>query len=328
MKQALKIGVVVLGLLFVLACTGGTEQQKTAASGPPPAPKGRPDLDQFKAAMQSGEIKNIEGPFTIPDDLKMNRDLEYANINGQSLKLDLCEARNLDKPAPAILFIHGGGWSGGRKEEYLGYVLDFAKRGYVAASMTYRFTQVAKYPAQVQDCKCAVRWLRAHADEYHIDKNRIAVMGGSAGGYLALMVGYTDDPALEGDGGNADQSSRVQAVIDGYGPTDFTGPLVRQAPQVTGLMGMKYEQAPDLFRQASPIFYVKSTTPPTVIIHGTIDKTVPISESIALDAKLKEAGVPHVFDRIEGYPHTADSFEGVFEHCSAVIDQFLKENMK
>lgn len=327
MKAALKFGILSLALIFVLACAPGEQAATPEASGPPPAPQGYPDMDQFKAAKERGEVKNVEGPFPVPDEVKLYKDLEYANINGQSLKLDVCVPRNLEKPAPTILFIHGGGWSGGRKEEYEFYVYDFAKRGYVTATMTYRFTQIAKYPAQVQDCKTAVRWLRAHASEYKIDPNRLAVMGGSAGGYLALMVGYSNDPSLEGEGNN-DQSSKAQVVIDGYGPTDFMDPFVRMAPQITGLMGVPYDQNMELYRQASPVQIATKDSPPTVIIHGTIDKTVPIQQSEVLDAKLTELGVPHVFDRIEGYPHTADSFEGVYEHCSGVIDEFLKEHMK
>ena len=331
MKSVLKLSAFLCGLI-VLSASASASADSDILAGAPPVPKGYADMAAMGAARDRGEIKGFGENVTVPDSVEVHKDLVYGKPSGPQREgattLDLYAPKNLDRPAPAIVFIHGGGWSGGGKREYFVYAVDFAKMGYVTASITYRFTNEAPYPAQVQDSKCAIRWLRAHAAEYHVDPNRIAVMGGSAGGYLALMVAYTNDPALEGDGGYADQSSGVQAVVDGYGPTDFTVPFARQAPQVRGLLKKSYDEAPDLFKQASPVYLVAKEAPPTLIIHGTIDRTVPIAQSELLDAKLTELGVTHYFDRIEGWPHTADSFAGVYEHCRFVIDKFLKQSMK
>ena len=145
------------------------------------------------------------------------------------------------------------------------------------ATVGYRLSGEAKYPAAVQDTKCAVRWLRANAAANNMDPNRIAVMGGSAGGYLAMMIGYSSDvPELEGDGGNPGVSSRVNVVVDAYGPTDLTAPIAQTAPQVTSFLGKSYADDPDLFRKASPITYLTPDDPPTLIFQGTVDDTVPV----------------------------------------------------
>ena len=129
----------------------------------------------------------------------------------------------MTQPVPAVLFLHGGAWKGGYRQIYHYYCTKFAEHGFVAATASYRFTGEAPFPAAVEDVKCAVRWLRANAEKRGIDPNKIGVAGGSAGGHLAMMIGYSSDvPELEGKGGHAETSSRVQAVVDLYGPTDLT----------------------------------------------------------------------------------------------------------
>jgi acetyl esterase/lipase len=167
--------------------------------------------------------------------------------------------------------------------------------------------------------------VRANSSTYNINPDSIAVIGGSAGGYLSLMVGYTSDvPELEGDGGNPGVSSRVQAVVDLYGPTDLTTPVAIEAREVRNFLKKTYEEAPDLFLKASPIHYVTKDDPPTLILHGTIDELVPIEQSDALAAKLKELGVPVIYDRLEGWPHTMDAAQAVNERCRFFMDHFLK----
>jgi acetyl esterase/lipase len=231
----------------------------------------------------------------------------------------------IDAPVPGLIFIHGGGWESGGKGDYRYYAVRYAKRGYVAASISYRFVQEAAFPACVQDAKCAVRWMRANADKYHVNPNQIAVIGGSAGGHLAMMAGYSAGvPELEGDGGYAGVSSAVQAVVDFYGPCDLTGPEQRNHPTILKLFGGKtYEETPQQYELASPIRHLDKSDPPTLIFHGTIDDVVPIEQSERLAKQLTELGIPCQYERIEGYPHTMDLARDVNVRCQWFMNRFL-----
>ena len=149
------------------------------------------------------------------------KDLVYAKVDGRELKLDVYWDETAEGTMPLIVCVHGGGWTEGSKDWCP--ALRMVKSGYVAASINYRLSQHAPFPAQIHDCKAAIRWLRAHAKDYHIDPKRIGVWGGSAGGHLVALLGTTGgNKELEGSvGGNMEQSSRVQAVCDFFGPTDL-----------------------------------------------------------------------------------------------------------
>jgi acetyl esterase/lipase len=226
---------------------------------------------------------------------------------------------------PALVFIHGGAWRSGNKNDYRFYCCRYAERGYVAVTVGYRFTQEAPFPAAVNDAKCAVRWLRANAQQYGVDADKIAVLGGSAGGHLSMMVGYSADmPELEGDGGHGGVSSRVQAVVNLYGPTDMTVEFAQDKPVVIEFLGGKqFSEAPELWAQASPMTYVTKDDPPTLILHGTTDDVVPVNQADLLAAKLAEIGVPYVYDRLEGWPHAMDVARDVNDRCLWFMDRFL-----
>jgi acetyl esterase/lipase len=162
--------------------------------------------------------------------------------------------------------VHGGAWKGGKREIYHHYCVKLAEQGYVAATISYRLSNVAPFPAAMQDVKCAVRWVRANAERFHVDPNRIALAGGSAGGHLAMMAGYaTDNPELEGTGGHPEVSSRVQAVVNFYGPTDLTSDFARGSDVVVKFMGgATYDSNPELYRLASPSTRVSPNYPPTL----------------------------------------------------------------
>ena len=232
-------------------------------------------------------------------------------------------------PFPAILFLHGGGWTGGYRQIYHYYCTKFAEHGYVVATASYRLAGEAPFPAAVEDVKCAVRWLRANAKKLGIDPDKIAVAGGSAGGHLAMMIGYSSDvPELEGKGGNADTSSRVQAVVDLYGPTDLTDDFAKSRGEVKRFMGGKtFDEATDAYRLASPVTHVTKDDPPTLILHGSIDSTVPIHQAELLVEKLKNVGVVCEYDRVEGWPHTMDLDANVNRHCMAKMFEFLDKNL-
>ncbi|MFC2002135.1 alpha/beta hydrolase fold domain-containing protein [Chloroflexota bacterium] len=193
-------------------------------------------------------------------------------------------------PIPAIIFIHGGGWDSGDKGDKF-CVIKFsylAAHGLFVASINYRLSGVAPFPAAVEDSKCAVRWLRANADKYNVDPQRIGVAGYSAGGHLAYMVGLVDETAgLEGNGGWEEFSSRVQAVCSYYGPSAFT----RDRPSHVLFLGGHLDEMPEIYKAASPINYVTKDDPPLLLIHGELDETVPYGDSERMYQAYQLAGI-------------------------------------
>ena len=237
------------------------------------------------------------------------KDLEFAKVGGVSLKLDLYLPSARLGPAPLVVWIHGGGWYAGGKAEARFGAPSLVLRGIAVASIEYRLSTQAKFPAQIMDCKGAVRWLRAHAKKYNLDPARFASLGPSAGGHLSALLGTTAGVArLEGTvGGNLNQSSAVMAVVDFYGPTDFfqMGGFHNSAgsPEsvligkpigeiLANLKNPAYAKWVALVRDADPITQVDRSDPPFYIAHGIDDPLVPYTQSTLLQAALKKAGVP------------------------------------
>ena len=325
-KRFAGIGLLIwASLVLSLAVAGATGKKSESA---PEAPGYASPEDVLKAILM-GKVKVLTPMVPIPEGVELTRDIEYGKVGERSLKLDLYRPSEMKGLVPGLIFIHGGGWSGGDKKVYRLHASRYAQRGYVTASIAYRLSGEAVFPAAVEDAKCAVRWMRAEGERYGIDPDNIAVLGGSAGGHLAMMVGYSADVAeLEGDGGHQQVSSRVQAVVNLYGPSDLTVPLAKNSSLVWRFLGgKKYEEAPELYKKASPINYLTKDDPPTLILHGSLDETVPIEQSDTLAAKLKELGLSYTYDRLEGWPHTMDIAEPVFNRCVFFIDEFLAEHM-
>jgi acetyl esterase/lipase len=198
-------------------------------------------------------------------------------------------------PFPAIICLHSGGWVGGDRKQMKGTIEALARRGYVAVSPDYRLAPKDRFPAQIEDCKAVVRWLRANAEKYCINPQRIGAFGFSAGAHLACLLGVTSkDDGLEGESGNAEQSSAVQAVVSFFGPTDFTQPdwskEVRQR-HLEPFLGGPAEAKADVYHRASPMTYVSKNAPPFLFVHGTADDIVPIQQSERMVEKLQQAGV-------------------------------------
>jgi acetyl esterase/lipase len=322
--------VLLAGLLVVLPppLVQGADGGQDAAQ-PPPPPPGFKSPQEVLQAIGAGKVKLITPTKELPEGVVEIKDLEYGKVGERSLKLDLYLPEKRTKSVPGLIFIHGGAWSGGTRDVYRYYTVRYAQRGYVAATISYRLSGEAPFPAAVEDAKCAVRWLRSNAARYQVDPNKIGVIGGSAGGHLAMMVGYSSDLAqLEGNGGHVGVSSRVQAVVDFYGPYDLTTPFARTNRAVVNfLQGKTYDEAPGLFRQASPATYLTKDDPPTLIFHGTIDDTVPIDQADALARKLADLGIPYVYDRLEGWPHAMDLAEAVNERCQFLMNQFFAKHL-
>ena len=261
---------------------------------------------------------------------RVKKDIEFAVVDGHSLKLDLYFAESSD--APLVVWIHGGGWRSGSKAKCM--VSWLAERGFTVASISYRLTDKAIFPAQIHDCKAAVRWLRANAGRYGYSTRKIAVGGSSAGGHLATLLGTTSGvDELEGDvGGNSGQSSAVNAIVDFYGPTDFiqrtrTQPhkTIEEGSPVRLLLGGPGNEKVELARLASPAFHVTSDDPPLLIFHGSKDNKVLMGQSERIVNAYREAGLPVTLHVVDGAGHGGpEFFQG--ENRTRVVE-FLKAHI-
>ncbi len=298
---------------------------KVIAEAPaPPKQKASSLLGMFVAG-GTGRLKIIDLKMPVPENVVVKEDVEYGKVGNRSLLLDLYSPKEVPKPVPGIIFVHGGGWVIRDRKDFRYHALCYAKRGYVATSINYRLAQHAPFPGAVQDVKCAVRWMRANASTLHVDPEKIALVGASAGGHLSLLAAYaTDVPEFEKVGGHPEMDSSVQAVVDLYGPPDMTAGYVRHAAYFIGFFGKDwYRRNRELYRKASPIYHVDSSDPPTLILHGTKDSIVPVEESDRLAAKLEEAGVPYVYDRLDGWPHAMDFALEVNKRFQYFTDAFF-----
>jgi acetyl esterase/lipase len=239
-----------------------------------------------------------------PDAVGTNaeNDVVYSRINGMELRLDIYEpAEASAKPRPAVILIHGGGWSAFDKSTMRGMGGFLSRSGFVAFSVDYRLFKAGenRWPAQLDDVQRAVRWVRANASKYSVDPDHIGAFGHSAGAQLAALLGMEDtrdnsDPPL------AKFSSRVQAVVDVSGPSDFTTNHDPDGDQfLTSFLGASFSQNPQAWRDASPVFHVAKNDAPFLIFHGTKDENVPIAQAQELYDKLKSAGVPVTLIKVD-----------------------------
>jgi acetyl esterase/lipase len=255
----------------------------------------------------------------------------YGHAGGEDLQLDLFAPKDAPGPFPAVVLLHGGGWTAGSHEQMRPLAGSLASQGYVAATVGYRMVPRHRFPAQIQDAKCAVRWLRANAQRYRIDSARIGALGFSAGAHLALLLGLTEaQDGLEGDGGNPEQSSRVQAVINISGPTNLMRP---DWPDTTRLLladflGGPREQLPGLYRAASPVAYVHHGAPPVLTIHGTADAVVPYEQAQLLHSALRKARVRSQLTTLHGKGHGDNWSDKEQQRNAAAILAFLDQNLR
>jgi acetyl esterase/lipase len=266
----------------------------------------------------------------VPDNVAIERDIEYGKAGTTSLKLDVLRPKQPAKtPLPVIVHVHGGGWLGGDKAQGIKLLAPYVASGdYSAVTINYRLSQEAIWPAQIHDCKAALRWVRANAKKYDFDPERIAVWGGSAGGHLVSMLGTTaDQKEFEGNSGTPGQSTRVTCVLDFCGPTDLRNIQPEEKavlPMLRQLLGGMPEEKPEAAKSASPIVFVHKNCPPFLIVHGTADRLVPFQQATIFYDALKAAGVEATLVKIDGGGH--DSPGKLADR--AVVREFLDKHLR
>jgi acetyl esterase/lipase len=275
----------------------------------------------------------------LPEGFVAERDVAYVDGGDDAQVLDIYYAEDVSEAKPLLVWIHGGGWRGGSKNDVPW--MHQLSRGYVVASVEYRFSQTAIFPAQIDDCLAAIRYLRKHAAKYGIDRARVGVGGASAGGHLSALVGTAGGTgSFKPVGGHADFFDGVQAVCDIFGPTDFWT-VIKQAeddPNVKNifqwndgdpyslLIGGGLGEEKERCLAVSPVTYVSEKTPPFLILHGDHDTLVPYAQSVELEEKLKAAGRDVVLQRLPGAGHGGPAFglPAVRELTDRFFDRHLK----
>jgi acetyl esterase/lipase len=278
-----------------------------------------------------GVIVAASSVISAADDPKVKtaNDLVYTKAGDQELKLDLAAPAEGDGPFPGVLVIHGGAWRAGDKAGNRPILAEFAKHGYVAISPQYRFCPKEIFPAQVHDVKAAVRWLRSSAREYKVDTDHIGATGFSAGGHLAMMLGVTGpDDGLEGNVSADAPSSRVQAVVNYFGPADLAAGDFPDAskPLIRDFIGGTPAEQPEAARKASPITFASKDDPPILTLQGTKDPLVPHSQAYRLADALTNAGAPGRVELLVGAGHGwgGGEMKRTAEETFAFFDRYLK----
>lgn len=286
------------------------------------------------SAFTLSSLRAAEPP--VPEDVTFEKDIEYSNVDGQHLQVDLAMPKKVEGTLPAVVCIHGGGFRAGKRTGYDKMVQMLAQHGYVAITVEYRLAPAYKFPAAVQDCKTALRWLRANAAKYHVDPQRIGVMGGSAGGHLALFLGVTGGVKDFDGEGNNDQPNAVSCVVSYYGPSDFTksyGKSVDAAEVLPLFLGGNLEQKPREHIVASPLYWVTPDAPPTLCIHGTEDKYVADEQAHWMVDKLKASAVEAELMLISGAGHgfkfeDKEQTKAANEKADAAMVAFFDKHLK
>ncbi len=299
-------------------------RRPTATRGPSATP--RPTATRTPAAVRAGFNPAKAGT--------VERDITYCTAGGVALKLDVYYPPSTGGPAPGVVYVHGGGWTSGDKTEgaSMRALVDLSARGFLVFSVDYRLAPRYPFPAQIQDVKCAVRYLRANAARYGLDPDHLAAWGNSAGGHLVSLLGTAGPEAGWDAGPYRYQSSRVQAVVDMFGPVDLTRDFVGEASARIGQQVFGALTAGDpVLSAASPVSYITPDDPPFLILHGAIDPLVPVSQSQAFHEQLVAAGVPASLVVVEnaghGFPDVPEMHPSQAE-LADLITAFLNEQLR
>ena len=255
--------------------------------------------------------------------VELKEDRVFGTGGGRELKCDVFSPPEAAVAAPGVLLVHGGAWIVGDKTQLRGYGFLLGREGFVCVACEYRLAGESCWPAQIHDIKAAIRWMRANAAELGIDPDRIAVCGASSGAHLALIAAGTPDLAdLEGAGGNAGVSSRVNAAVSFYAPTTLRAGDAMLQDSVEKLLGSAADSS--VFAQASPSSYVSNEFPPTMLLHSHQDELIPTEQSISFSEALHALNVPvelHIFDNV---PHMFDSDRRLGRQAALMMQSFLE----
>ena len=271
------------------------------------------------------------GP-TLPEGVRVLNDVAYLENGHERQVLDLYLPKSTGQVRPVVIWVHGGGWQTGDKSG--GPWRPLLEQGFAVASINYRLSQHSIFPAQINDCKAAVRWLRDHAAEYELDPQCFGVWGSSAGGHLVALLGTSGDVA-DLEGAESKTSSRVQAVCDWFGPTDFlkmnehggpNGRIDHDAPNSpeARLIGGAVQSHQEAARRASPLTYVTADDPPFLIVHGDQDPVVGMQQSLLLHKALTAAKVPSTLTIVPGAGHGQFRDPKIAESCIEFFERVLK----
>jgi pectinesterase len=267
--------------------------------------------------------------------VSVKKNLIYCTVGKRELNLDLyLPARKDNKKFPAVILVHGGGWRSGNRSMEAPMANLLSRNGYAAATVDYRLSPEAKYPSSIYDVKAAVRWMRAHAEEFNIDSNKIAVYGTSSGGHLASFLGATNGiEKFEGREGILNHSSEVNAVVNIDGILDFTDPAESGKDEDPGKpsagkqwLGYSFKDKPEIWIEASPVNYAGRRMPPVIFINSSIERFHAGRDSF-ID-KLKRYGIYYEVYTIPGTPHTFWLFNPWFEKTAGYVVNFLNKKMK
>lgn len=289
------------------------------------APETKTNSPQERAARPN---RRAELAALAVDAHKIERDVTYGKADDVELKLDLYFPKKTEGQLPVTVYVHGGGWQNGDKSAGAGAMAigELVKRGYLVASVNYRLAPAYKFPAQIEDVKCAIRFLRAHTNEYNLDPKRIGVWGGSAGGHLVALLGTSDAKAgLEGKGGWSDQLSRVQAVVDMFGPADLTVEFPGGNPRIAQTVFGASSSKDEVMKRASPVTYITKDDPPFLILHGESDSLVPLSQSKKLHEQLKAVGVPSKLVVVKNAGHSFKPVGGTPQPDRSELTQMIAD---
>jgi acetyl esterase/lipase len=325
---------------FAMVLIPGDWNQSVIARMDPPDGSGYILIGSAEQTLQNGIKNRADYLFASPEAEKPSAappvqiDLTYCTpLEGIKLTMDVYNPKNGGSPHPVIVYVHGGGWTGGDKSDGIGLLLkeELIQRGYLFVAINYRLAPKYSFPDPIEDVKCAVRYLRANAAQYNLDPDRIGALGGSAGGHLVGLLGTSDAKAGWDEGEYAGQSSRVQAVVDMYGPADLVA-LFPSSNRLQSQQIFKIDSAEELSR-FSPVTYVSPDDPPFLILHGELDEVVPLEQSQIFYDKLKAAGIPVELVVVKNAGHSFQpqgediqpSLPELFQTVSDFFDQNLKE---
>lgn len=263
--------------------------------------------------------------------IEVLKDVVYGKVKTKSLLCNIMRLCNTNEKLPVVVYIHGGAWQSGSKEKGLIELLPFVEKKYCCVSISYRFSQEAIFPAQIEDCKCAIRFLKANSEKYLINPDKIGVWGVSSGGNLACLLGVTDNQTFNDKGNWKNFSSNVVAVCDWFGRTNFLTDIKKNTvpfQYISKFLGGPVNKMKEKVKQVSPYFYPCNNCPPFLIMHGDKDTIVPFRQSKIFYEKLKKNNVDVTFIKIKNAGHGAGFGKKALDFILAFFDCYLKNKKK